>query len=104
MRTINHFGVPVTTPVEGEMYNEVGKFFFTDFTKSANKIEFLRFEEGCQMHELIQTKPHVAYEVESLAQELVGAEIIMAPFVINESLTIAFVVEEGLPIELMQFK
>lgn len=54
MRKINHFGVPTTIPQPGEVYAEGLKVWLTNFNESPNKIEYLRFEEGSWMPELIQ--------------------------------------------------
>ena len=54
MRKINHFGIPTTTPQPGEVYVEGLKVWLTNFNESPNKIEYLRFEEGSWMPELIQ--------------------------------------------------
>ena len=104
MRKINHFGVPTSVKQDGETYAEGMKLFLTDFTKSPNKIEFLRFEEGSPMPELLQTVPHIAYEVPCLKEAMEGKEILMEPFQGGENHTCAFIVEEGIPIELMEFK
>ena len=64
MRKINHFGIPTTTPQPGEVYVEGLKVWLTNFNESPNKIEYLRFEEGSWMPELIQKVAHIAYEVD----------------------------------------
>ena len=46
MRKFNHVGIPTTITKEGEIYVEGMKLFLTDFSKSENKIEFLRFEDS----------------------------------------------------------
>ena len=104
MRKINHFGVPTSVKQEGENYAEAMKLYLTDFTQSPNKIEFLRFEEGSPMPELLQKVPHIAYEVPSIAEAMEGKEVLLEPFVVSDELTCAFIVEEGIPIELMEFK
>lgn len=104
MRKINHFGVPTSVKQENENYAEAMKLYLTDFTQSENKIEFLRFEEGSPMPELLQKVPHIAYEVTSIKEEMEGAEVLLEPFVVSDELTCAFIVEEGIPIELMEFK
>lgn len=43
MRKVNHFGIPTTIAQPGECYAEGLKVWLTDFTKSKNRIEFLRF-------------------------------------------------------------
>ena len=92
MRTVNHFGIPTTIAQPGECYAEGLKVWLTDFTKSKNRIEFLRFEPETWMPELIQNVAHIAYEVPDLEAELKGDKFI------------AFVEEEGIPVELMCYK
>ena len=94
MRKINHFGIPTTTPQPGEIYVEGLKVWLTNFNESPNKIEYLRFEEGSWMPELIQKVAHIAYEVDDLAAELEGAKVLVEPMPGGENLTIAFI-EEG---------
>ena len=103
MRKINHIGIPVQQPVSGEVYNEGMKVFLTDFAKSPNKIEFLRFDADRWMPEKIQQLAHIAYEVDDLDGELAGATVLLPKTVVNEHLTIAFIEEEGIALELMQF-
>ena len=69
MRKINHFGVPTITPQPGEFYVEGLKVWLTNFNESPNRIEYLRFEEGSWMPELIQKVAHIAYEVDDLQAE-----------------------------------
>ena len=103
MRKLNHIGIPTSEVMPNESYMEGAKLYVTDFAESPNKIEWLRFEEGSPMPELLQTTAHIAYEVEDLEAELKDANVLMEPFQPNENLTVAFVIEEGAPIELMKF-
>ena len=103
MRKIYHIGIPVQQPVSGEVYNEGKKVFLTDFAKSPNKIEFLRFDADSCFFEKIQQLAHIAYEVDDLDCELAGATVLRPKTVVNEHLTIAFIEEEGIAVELMQF-
>jgi hypothetical protein len=103
MRKINHFGIPTLEKQKGEAYVEGMKVYLTDFTVSPNLIEFLRFEEGSWLPEIIQKVPHIAYEVPDMEEALKGAEVIVEPCRGGEHHSIAFIVEEGIPIELMCF-
>lgn len=104
MRTFNHVGFVTTAKVEGSVYNEGLHVWLTDFNGSPNKIEYLKFEEGSCMPELVQKQGHIAYSVPSLAEELKGKNVIFGPAVCDEHLTIAFIEEEGIAIEIMEFK
>lgn len=103
MRKINHFGIPTTTSQLGESYAEGLKVWLTDFTKSKNRIEFLRFEPDTRMPELIRNVAHIAYEVPNLEVELKDAHVIVDPMDCGDK-WIAFIEEEGIPIELMCYK
>ncbi len=102
MRKVNHFGIPTQIKQENEIYLADMNLYITDFTTSPNKIEFLRFEPESQMPELLKTVPHIAYEVSSIEEELDGAEILIEPWENPDGTKLAFIVEEGIPVELMQ--
>lgn len=104
MRKINHIGIPTRTPQPGESYAEGLKVWLTNFNESPNRIEFLRFEEGSWMPEIIRKTAHIAYEVDNLEEELKGAKVLVDPMPGGEKLTIAFIEEEGIALELMYFE
>lgn len=104
MRKLDHIGIPTNVVQPEENYMEGAKLFITDYTKSANKIEWLRFEPGSEFPELIQTTAHIAYQVDDLQSEMEGKTILLEPFSPKDGLTIAFIEEEGAPIELMQIE
>ena len=104
MRTLSHVGIVTTEKKEGAVYNEGLHVWLTDYSKSPNKIEFLKFEPGSCVPELVQTNGHVAYVVPSLEEELKDKKVIFGPAVCDEHLTIAFIEEEGIAIEIMEVK
>ncbi len=104
MRKFNHVGIPTNTPQEGEVYAEGMKLFLTDFNNSANKIEFLRFEEDSAMPGILKTHAHIAYEVANLESAMEGKKVVLEPFQGGEGLMCAFIEEEGIAIELMCFE
>ena len=98
-------GTPLTTEKkEGAVYNEGLSVWLTDYNKSPNRIEFLKFEEGSCLPELVQKNGHIAYSVPCLKTELEGKKVIFGPAVCDEHLTIAFIEEEGIAIEIMELK
>ena len=104
MRTLSHVGIVTTEKKEGAVYNEGLHVWLTDYSKSPNKIEFLKFEPGSCLPELVQTNGHVAYVVPSLEEELKDKKVIFGPAVCDEHVTIAFIEEEGIAIEIMEVK
>jgi hypothetical protein len=97
-----HVGVPVKKKRPGEMFIAGAKVHVTDPAANPFSFEYLRFEKGSPMPKKIQQEPHVAYEVKNLKAALQGQEVIVPPFDATPTLRVAFIVQDGLAIELMQ--
>ncbi len=63
----------------------------------------MRFEAEAPVPELVRTVPHVAFEVDDLFAEIAGKEILIAPNSPSPGVTVAFIVEDGAPVEFLQF-
>ena len=101
MRELHHIGIPTKTKQPNETHIAGGKLFITSSDNSPNKIEWLRFEPGSPMPEMLQTSTHIAYRVDDLKTEMRGHTVLMEPFSPMPGVTVAFVIEVGVPIELM---
>jgi hypothetical protein len=77
--------------------------FVSGYETSAYGIEWMRFEAEATVPELVRTVPHVAFEVDDLSAELAGKEILIAPNSPSPGVTVAFIVENGAPVEFLQF-
>jgi len=101
----HHIGIPTTEKKEGERYLPQFKFYVTGFPDSPFGIEWMRFEEDCQMHPLIQELPHLAFVVKNIDQELKRPELelLIPPNPPMEGIKVAMVLHHGAPIELMEF-
>jgi hypothetical protein len=102
MRELHHIGIVTNEPKENENYMADAKLYVTDVEASPNKIEWLRFEDGSPMPELLQTTTHISYVVPDLKEAMAGQEVLLEPFSPAEGLQVGFIVEEGIPIEFMQ--
>src|SRR3974390_15780 len=103
MRRYHHIGIPTSQPRPGERHIEHLKIFIVGHENSEFGVEWMRFEADAPVPELVRQVPHVAFEVSDLAAELVGREILIAPNSPSEGVRVAFIVENGAPIELMEF-
>jgi len=65
----------------------------------------MRFEEGSQVSTLIQTVPHIAFEVTDLDYELSihNLKIITEPNSPSDGTRVAMIEHNGAPIELIEF-
>ena len=102
MATYHHYGVPSDTDYEGADYIEGAKVFVSDPMAHPYRIEFLKFEAGSPMHELVQTRTHVAFVVDDLEAAMAGKNVIVEPFDAKETLRVCFITDGDAVIELMQ--
>ena len=63
----------------------------------------MRFEPEAPVPDLVRTVPHVAFEVDDLSAEIAGKEILITPNSPSPGVTVAFIVENGAPVEFLQF-
>ena len=98
----HHIGIPTTESKEGEVYSPDSKLFLTDIDSHPYRVEWLRFEPGCPMPEIIQRIPHVAFEVDNLQDAIEGQDILIPPKILANGLRIAFIVEGGAPVEFIE--
>jgi hypothetical protein len=62
----------------------------------------MRFEAGAAVLDLFRQVPHVAFEVAELTSELAGREILISRDSPSDGVCVAFIVENGAPIELFE--
>jgi len=103
MRRYHHLGIPTDVPREGERYLEQFKMYVSGYETSPYAIEWLRFEPDCPLPELVKRVPHVAFEVDDLEEALAGKELLIAPNSPSPGVTVAFIVDDGAPVEFLQF-
>jgi hypothetical protein len=103
MLKYNHLGIPTRHQMPGEKYLPQFKIYVSGYTESRYHIEWMRFEKGCPLPDIVQNLPHVAFEVDDLSAALQGQKILIAPNSPSEGVQVAFIEENGAPVELMQF-
>ena len=52
----------------------------------------------------MKTVPHVAFEVDDLAAALEGRDILIEPNSPSEGVTVAFIVDNGAPVEFLEYE
>ena len=74
------------------------------FETSPYGIEWMRFEPHCPVPEIVKTVPHIAFAVDDLDEALKGKEILIAPTSPSTGVRVAFILDDGAPVELLQFE
>jgi hypothetical protein len=100
----HHVGVPTDRPRAGERYLAAWKVHVSGFETSPFGVEWMRYEPGSPVHELVRTVPHLAFEVDDLEAALEGREVLTPPNSPAPGLRVAMILDDGCPIELMQFE
>ena len=96
MRTFNHVGIVTTESKEGAVYNEGLSVWLTDRVLEIRERQLLTGVGTDQW-------PYRLYG-SLFEKELEGKKVIFGPAVCDEHLTIAFIEEEGIAIEIMELK
>lgn len=99
----HHVGIPTETAREGEVHLPEYGLHVSGFPTSPYGIEWMRFDAGCPLHELIRTVPHVAFEVDDLDAALEGQVVIHPPGSPSDGVRAAMIVHDGAPVELIWF-
>jgi len=99
----HHTGIPTRIAREGERYLPEFKMYVSGFSESAYGIEWMRFEPDSPISELVQTVPHLAFEVDNLEDALKGKQVLSAPCSPSPGVMVAMIVDDGTPIELLEF-
>jgi hypothetical protein len=99
----HHLGIPCSISRADEKYIEKYKMYVSGFETSDFGIEWMRFEEDSPISDLVQTIPHIAFEVENLDDAVEGKDMIGEITIPSPGIRVAMIVENGAPIELLEF-
>ena len=99
----HHLGIPTQTPKEGETYLKEYDVYCTDHESNPFGIQWMRYGKNCTLPELVKEVAHVAFEVQDLNQALIGKEVIIEPNSPSEGVMVAFILENGAPVELLEY-
>jgi hypothetical protein len=99
----HHLGIPQSVRRPGERHLEHLGVHVRGFDTSPYGIEWMRFDPHCDVPELVKTVPHLAFVVPNLDEALEGKQILIAPNEPSPGVRVAFVVDDGAPVELLEF-
>jgi len=102
----HHLGIPTDRVMPDEYYLPQFKLYVSGSGTSPFGIEWMRYEKDSPIDQLIQTVPHLAFEVDDIDYELVSnhLKVLTAPNSPGEGIRVAMIEHNGAPIELIEFK
>jgi hypothetical protein len=98
----HHIGIPTNKSMEGEIYLKDYKIYHCGYEQSEYGIEWMRYEKECTLPEIVKTVPHIAFEVDNIYEAIKGKKVIIKPNSPSEGNVVAFIEENGAPIEFIQ--
>jgi hypothetical protein len=100
----HHAGIPTVEVRENENFLPEFGMHVTSHEDSPFRIEWMRFEEGSPLPEVVKTVPHIAFQVEDLYAALEGHRVLIPPNSPSEGVLVAFIVHDGAPVEFLEFE
>jgi len=100
----HHLGIPHGSPRSGERHLRQLGVHVCGFETSPYGIEWMRFDPHCPVPEVVKTVPHLAFAVDDLDAALEGKDVLIAPNSPSPGVRVAFILDDGAPIELLEFE
>ena len=98
----NHVGIPTTANFAGEIPLPHLKVTVSDHQNNPFGIQWQRYWDDAPYPDLVKTVPHVAFEVDDLAEAIRDHKVIVAPNSPSNGVLVAMIEVNGAPVELMQ--
>jgi hypothetical protein len=100
----HHVGIPHADPRPDERHLEHLGLHVAGFDTSPFGIEWMRFDSHCPVPDIVRMVPHVAFVVDDLDAALAGREVLITPNSPSAGVRVAFIVDNGAPVELLEFR
>jgi hypothetical protein len=100
----HHLGIPTSIPKTGEVFLPGYGVHCSGYETSPYGIEWMRFEPGCPLPDLVKNVPHIAFEVDDLEAAIRDKDVLIPPNSPSPGVTVAFIVDNGAPVEFLQFE
>lgn len=99
----HHVGIP--TKVKKPGMTDIPRLGIcaSDHESNAFGIQWMLYGKTCAVPELVRRLPHVAFEVNDLKRALQGKKVLIQPNSPSPGVVVAFIEEDGAPVELLEF-
>ena len=99
----HHMGIPTSEQRLGEHYSSTFRMYTSGGEDPGGfRIQFHRFDPGSSLHPMIQSTPHVAFQVDDLEAAVADEHLLLGPYEPFRGFRVAIIEEEGVPIELIE--
>lgn len=98
----HHLGIPTTEKLKDEIHLKHLKIYVSGYGRNPYGVEWTRYEDDAPYPELVKTVAHVAFEVDDVYEAIKGKNVIIQPNSPSPGVIVAFIEDNGAPIELLQ--
>ncbi len=98
----HHLGIPTTEKLKDEIFLKHLKMYVSGYGRNSYGVEWTRYEDDAPYPELVKRVAHVAFEVEDVYEAIKGKNVIIEPNSPSPGVIVAFIEDNGAPIELLQ--
>ncbi len=98
----HHLGIPTKEKLKDEIHLKHLKIYISGFGKNPYGVEWVRYEDDADFPDIVKNLPHVAFEVDNIEDAIKGKNIIIHPNSPSPGVIVAFIEDNGAPIELLQ--
>ena len=95
----DHLGIPTEDDMKWDAYLENLKLHIQEYENDPFGIEWMKFESGSPLPEIIQKRPHVAFVVNDLAKATKGYDLLVPVSSPRPGMTTCFIVHKGIAVE-----
>lgn len=98
----HHLGLPTKEKLKDEIHLKHLKIYVSGYGRNPYGVEWTRYEDDAPYPELVKVVAHVAFEVDDVYEAIKGKNVIIQPNSPSPGVIVAFIEDNGAPIELLQ--
>ena len=98
----HHLGIPTQEPLKDEIHLKHLKMYVSGYGKNPYGIEWVRYEADAPYPDIVKNLPHIAFEVDDIHEAIKGKHVIIPPNSPSPGVVVAFIEDNGAPIEFLQ--
>jgi len=98
----HHLGIPTNEIRDNEIYLDKYKMYVSGYESSEFNIEWMRILPESKLPKIVKEIPHIAFEVNNLQEAIKDKKVIIEPNSPSDEYIVAFIEENGAPIEFIQ--
>ena len=98
----HHLGIPTKERLRDEKHLPHLKMYVSGYGKSPYGVEWTRYEKDAPYPELVKTVAHIAFEVDDIQAAIKGKRVIIEPNSPSPGVVVAFIEDNGAPVEFLE--